>query len=248
MSYEFNQEEIQKISQLYPGLKFEKGEDIHTWEGLLKFDRIYRGYRIIGSFECKIIILPGYPNIIPLVHEVGNRTEEIAKKWGISDLRDLHSNPSLYKSACLCVRQEEKIKFPPGSTFIDFMENLAIPYFYGLSYFNENGKWPWKEYSHGGLGLLEYHANDKTEINQEKIADIIRALRNDPSSWRKYRKNLQRRVDGSKCICGSKKMFEQCHPDALQGLLKLKSDISDLNLNVYKLFQAAGETLLQNKN
>lgn len=242
MSYEFNQEEIQKISKTYPGLKFEKGKDIQAWEGILKFDRAYKGYRIIDSYECKIIIFPGYPTTLPWVHEIGNRTEEIARKWKISDLRDLHSNPSRYKSACLCVGQEEKIKLPPGSSFIDFMEKLVVPYFYGLSYFNENGKWPWKEYSHGALGILEYNSTDKIKTTEEKISDIVSALRAD-NKWRKNRKILQKLRTNCLCICGSNKLFKECHPDAFSGMLKLKSDIENLKLNAYKLFQIAGEML-----
>lgn len=246
MPYEFNQEEIKKISQLYPDLKFEKDKDIQTWEGVLKFDRVYKGYRIIDSYECKIIIFPDYPSVIPWVHEIGNRTEEIAKKWKISNLIDLHCNSNLYKSACLCVKQEEKIKFPPGSSFIDFIEKLAIPYFYGLSYFNENGKWPWKEYSHGALGILEYHSTDAVEATEEKIFDIVSALRAD-NKWRKNRKILQKLRNDCLCMCGSNKLFKECHPNAFNGLLKLKSDMVNLRLNTYKLFQMSGEKLRQIK-
>lgn len=240
MAYEFSELEINEITRKYPNLRLEKEDDILIWKGEINFDSVYKGYRIIDSFQCNIFILPNYPAKIPLFQEIGGRTEKIAEKWQIEDLRDLHCAPK-YHVACLCVRQEEKIKFPQGSSLLDFIDKLALPYLFALAYFEDYGKWPWKTYSHGVLGILEYYGNNEVKLN---IDEIIKDFRQD-KYWRKYRKYLMKWQDTRLCICGSKKLFSECHSEAWSGLKKINKHIIKSGLNPYKLFQLASKNLLK---
>jgi len=83
---------------------------------------------IIDSYQIRIIIPDNYPDSIPFVQEIGGKAKAIVEKYGIIDPRDFHWNPG-NGTACLCVKQQEKIKFPPRSTLVYFIENLVILYF-----------------------------------------------------------------------------------------------------------------------
>jgi hypothetical protein len=229
--YDFPPDEIAAMKKRFPKLKYEKKG---LWIGTLDFDREYREYRIIDSYEVAIRTYD-YPNRLPFVTSKDDRIKSIVEKYKIKDVRDLHWTDG--NGACLCVRQEEKIKFPPGSDFVYFMDNLVIPYFYGLSYFEENGYWPWLEYSHGGLGLLEYYAKDPIEQTAESIAALTDIFTGDKNNWRKYRAQIVNPNPNKACICGSGKPFSECtHALAWKGLARLRDDLKRLHLNPYKVF------------
>jgi hypothetical protein len=229
--YDIPTEEIVATKKRFPKLKHEKKG---IWTGVLEFDREYREYRISDSFEIAVGTYD-YPTHLPFVTETGGRIKAIAEKYHLKDIRDVHwTNGS---GACLCVRQEEKIKFPPGSDFVYFIDNLVIPYFYGLSYFEENGRWPWLEYSHGGLGLLEYYAKDPVEQTASSIAVLANVFTGDKDNWRKYRTQLMNPNSNKACICGSGNSFSRCsHTLAWKGLVRLHEDLKRLRLNPYKVF------------
>lgn len=231
MTYEFSKSEINEVYHKFPKLKLtQKG----VWEGTIDFDRTYRDYRIIDNYQIRIIIPDNYPDSIPFVQEIGGKAKAIAEKYNIKDPRDFHWNPG-NGTACLCVKQQEKIKFPPGSTLVSFIENLVISYFYGLSYFKDHKKWPWREYSHGGLGILEYYAENPVEQTKDTLETLSVVFRDDVN-WKKYRKHIKNPTNNKSCICGSKEPFAQCHSLAWQGLMRLHDDIHRLKLNAYKLF------------
>ncbi|PIZ44974.1 hypothetical protein COY31_01340 [Candidatus Wolfebacteria bacterium CG_4_10_14_0_2_um_filter_39_18] len=231
--YNFSQKEIDEVQIKFSKLKLDQQG---VWKGIIDIYAEYEGYQINDAFEILIITPSIFPSQPPLMIEIGGRTQAIAKKYKITDLRRLHCNPSQRNTACLCVRQEEKEKFPPGSNLVVFTENLVVPYLYGLSYFEKFGKWPWGEYSHGGLGVLEYHAEDPTEITEQGIRENTKLLRAD-ENWKEYSKQLRKPSSEKFCICGSRKPFRKCHKKAWQGLNRLYSDIHNFELNVRQLFQ-----------
>ncbi len=231
MVYEFSKSEINEVNHKFPKLKLTREV---VWEGTIDFDKTYRDYRIIDNYQIRIIIPDNYPDSIPFVQEIGGKAKVIAEKYGIKDPREFHWNPE-NGTVCLCVKQEEKIKFPLGSTLAYFIENLVIAYFYGLSYFKDHKKWPWREYSHGGLGMLEYYAEDPIEQTKDSLK-ILSALFHDDINWKKYRKHIKNPTNNKSCICSSKKLFAQCHSLSWQGLMRLHDDIHRLKLNAYKLF------------
>lgn len=232
--YNFSQEEINAVQAKFPKLKLEKQG---IWEGNLDFFVEYEGHQIKDAFEICIITPDTFPSQLPFLIEVGGRTQAIAQKHKVTDLRRLHCNSRQQNTACLCAKQEEKIKFPPGSDLLLFIDNLVIPYLFGLSYFEKYGKWaPWGEYSHGGLGILECHAEYPTDITEQDIREIAKILRAD-ENWKEYSKQLRRPSGEKFCICGSRKPFVKCHKLAWQGLQRLYSDIQNYGLNVRQLFQ-----------
>jgi len=232
--YSFSQKEISLVQAKFPKLRLEQQG---IWKGDLDFFAEYEGYQIKDSFKVCIVVPDTYLAQLPFLTEVGGRTQAIAQKYKITDLRRLHCNPRQYNTACLCAKQEEKIKFPPGSNLTFFIEGLVIPYLFGLSYFEKHGKWaPWGEYSHGGLGILECHAEYPDNITEQDIRDIAKILRAE-ENWKGYSKQLRKPSSRKFCICGSRKPFVECHKLAWQGLERLYSDIQDRRLNVRQLFQ-----------
>lgn len=230
--HEFSDEEISLVRKTYPGLNLIRRG---VWQGLLEFDATFGEYRIQDSYKIEIYAPAGYPNRIPLLLEIGGRTQEIASKYDIQDLRTLHQNPK-DGTACVCIRQEEKSRFPQGSNLVTFINDLVVPYLYGLSFFDENSRWSWREYSHGGLGLLEFYEEDLAEQVRENIEELVGHLRTEVN-WKAYSKQVRKPSPDRQCFCGSKRPFQICHPEAWQGILRLHADIKRLNLNPRGLFQ-----------
>ena len=134
--YDFSQEEINLVQAKFPKLKLEQQG---IWKGDLDFFAEYEGCQIKDSFKICIITPDTYPSRLPFLIEIGGRTQAIVQKYKIADLRRLHCNPRQQNTACLCAKQEEKIKFPPGSNLVFFIESLVVPYLFGLSYFEKHG-------------------------------------------------------------------------------------------------------------
>lgn len=231
MPYQFSEKEISDIKKLFPEIELKSLKGIYFWEGIIRFDRTFKDYRIIDVYNLRIIFLDEYPKSIPVVHEIGGRINKIQAKYKITDLRDIHYNPGTF-TACLCVKPMERIKFPDGSTFVDFLDNLVIPYFYGLSYFEENGVWPWEEYSHGGLGLLEYYVDCIKSMSKDDIVSTIKFLRQD-RNWKDYGKYLNKKKSRRMCLCGSGKLFGECHSKAWKGLQLLQDNVHSLSIDIY---------------
>lgn len=231
-TYQFSEEEIALIKNRFRRLDLVSPT---IWSGVLDFESEYNGNVIQDEYKIEIIIPVKYPAAIPIMREVGGRSEAVAKKYEITDLRNLHRNQS-NGSSCLCVRQEEQRRFPPGSNLLKFIDDLAIPYLYGLSYFDEHGRWPWGDYSHGGLGLLEFYSEDPIEQTREGVEELSTNFRLD-DNWREYSKQIRKPSPDKPCICHSGIPFQKCHYRAWLGLLRICTDIKRLGLNSNKLFQ-----------
>jgi hypothetical protein len=197
------------------------------WEGSFKLDAAYSGKQIIDLFQIQIIAGENYPNRIPALRETGGRVQAIASKYRV-ELADVHYNVGS-NTACVCVKQDETARFPPGSKLPTFIEGLVVPYLYGLSFFDETGRWPWTEFSHGGLGLLEFYAQDSTTPTREDLVKVGKMIRADPN-WRGYSKQLRRPSSGRKCLCGSGRPISECHYEVWQGINKLHAHMEQLGL------------------
>lgn len=230
--YDFPEDEISAVRNKFPKLTLMSAG---VWEGEIDIDAVYNGQQIKDNFKIGIVASDKYPDELPAMIEIGGRTDAIADKYKLTDRRDLHYNIKS-RVACLCVKQEERVKFPHGSNLVTFVDNLIVPYLYGLSYYDQYGKWPWGEYSHGGLGLLEFYAEDPTEQTKDDIEKVAKVFVAD-DNWKEYSRQLRKPSAFRACICGSKKQFQKCHPDAWQGLLLLHADIKRLGLNIYKLYR-----------
>jgi hypothetical protein len=124
----------------------------------------------------------------------------------------------------------ERAKFPAGSDLLVFVENLAVPYLYGLVQYERHGRWLWGEYSHGALGLLEFCGESGDESSMDDIRDIIATIRRE-ANWKDYHKQLRRPSGDRQCLCGSRKPFSRCHGRAWRGLQVLCAQLKHHGLN-----------------
>lgn len=221
---EFSAEEVAQVKERYPSLDY-LGDGV--WEGPFQLSATYNGKQIIDLFRIRIIANGNCPGGIPALREVGGRVQAIVSKYRV-ELADVHYNKSS-NTACVCVKQEETVRFPPGSKLPTFIEGLVVPYLYGLSFFDETGRWPWAEYSHGALGLLEFYTQDVSTPTREDLVEVGRLIRAD-LNWREYSKQLRRPSSERKCLCGSGQAISKCHYDAWQGVIKLHALLKGLGL------------------
>lgn len=220
MLYSFSQTEVADIKKHFPDLELvEQG----IWRGTLKFFHVYRDYRIADEYEVEISVPDDFPTTLPRMSEIGGKTEATAAKYQITDLRDLHRNPG-DGTACVCVKQEEHVKIPVGSSLVDYINILVIPYLYGLSYFNEQGKWPWSDYGHGFRGIIEFYGESSTPQGKELVNYLVCMLvfEADKSA---YIAQLTKLNPDAPCICGKYLTIAACHPNLLLGIERFRADI-----------------------
>lgn len=226
----FTDEEIFDVTHRYPRLQAVEGGVV---EGVLDLHAIYNGEERRDAFQVRIVAPPDYPNSMPALLETRGRTAAIAKKYGIEDYRDLHRNPGT-GMACLCVKQEERLRFPKGANLPHFIEELVVPYLFGLSHFDEYGEWPWPDYSHGALGIVEYYAEATDDPSQEAIGSTLDLLKQD-ICWRDFRKQIRKPSAMRMCVCGSNKPISRCHKGVWAGIIKLNADIQKLGLDMRQI-------------
>ncbi len=228
----FSTEEIAAVGNRYPQLRVTEDGVL---EGVLDLHAIYNGEERRDAFHVRIIAPSDYPGSMPSLIETGGRTAAIAAKHGIGDHRDLHRNPGT-GTACLCVKPEERRRFPKGSDLPRFIEELVVPYLFGLSHFDEHGKWPWPDYSHGALGIVEYYADAADAPSIESIGSTLDLLKQDVS-WRELRREIRKPSAMRMCVCGSRKPVSRCHKGVWAGITKLNGDIQKLGLNMRRVLQ-----------
>lgn len=214
-----------------------------TVEGGVIVHAEYEGEVITDRFEVRITSPDPASGRVPTLYEIGGRTVAIAAKWSRTDLRDLHRNPG-DGSACVCVKQEEATWYPPGSDLSVFIDGLASNYLYGLAYYERHGRWPWGERSHGALGILEFYADNAVPLTQADIEAIVPYFLKE-GNWLDYDRQLRRPRRG-RCLCGSGKLLEKCHPTAFQGVQKLAAEIRRLGIKRRGLFQKVKARLAKN--
>lgn len=225
-TYKFNTEEVKEVLLRFPKLHLLKPDIL---EGDIEINAKYDEIEIKDTFTIRVINQKN----IPKVFEIGGRVEKIEEKYNVKQRIDLHIYND--KSVCFGVFHELKLKFPEGSKLITFFDNLVIPFFYALSFYEKYKYWAWGEYSHGSLGILESYfgkVEDLSIIELKKIGAILRYS----SNWKDI--NIQfRRPSGEKsCVCGSSKSFEKCHPKAYQGLMYLYLNMKKKQINANKIF------------
>lgn len=229
----FTAEEISEVKNRYPRLRT---TDNGAVEGDIDLHAVYGGEERRDAFQVRIVALPDYPDSMPLLLETGGRTAAIATKHRIKDHRDLHRNPGT-GTACLCVKQEEAVRFPTGAGLLHFIEELVVPYLFGLSHFDEHGKWPWPDYSHGALGNLEYYGDAAEDPSNESISATLDLLKQG-GSWRELRRQIRKPSAMRMCVCGSRKPISRCHKGVWAGITKLNADIQRLGLDLRRTLQS----------
>ncbi|MDQ3749454.1 MAG: hypothetical protein M3367_10670 [Acidobacteriota bacterium] len=180
-------EDVKKsIREKFPTLNIVVENDIVFIRGILLLPED------IDEFIIEIELLEDYPDSIPIVRETGGRIP--------------HGKRHVFThgDCCLFVREETWKHYPKGTTIIDFLNKIVVPYFLAQACFEITGKWLWGERSHDIYGILESY---KEELKTNDIKLILRFIEYlAKSTLKKYRI----------CYCGSKKKLQNCHYQTLK--------------------------------
>ena len=224
------------IKKLYPGLSLIKKDGKYFLTGELEFRASYDkdkdilsiipgsiqtedDFSIKDKYKIEVELPTDFPRAFPLVRETNGRIQKIATKYNIKDIRDLHVNKDKNNAVCLCPKPAERLKYPDKVDIVHFLNNLVVPFFFGLSHYDLYGKWPWNEYGHGYLGILEFYSENK-DLKDMSIAKLCYECLSDTE---KELITMERRIKGHYfCVCGSKEIFKRCHKKALEGIWALK--------------------------
>jgi hypothetical protein len=212
----------------YPGLTLD-GKSV---SGHVKFNATYN-----REFNRFLILADGVIDTVgglALSGEFRIRIKERADKTAsalpavyveeVDVVPERHFNPA-DRSACLCSSLEETDFFQPEFQFRLFLEQLVVPFLYGQISYSQTGRWPWSEYAHGAIGLLESYSDI---ADRSKAEDCLRRLAHDRNVWPSIKAALQQKpyIKGhTPCFCPKMDKIRRCHPKALRGVLELQRDI-----------------------
>lgn len=139
-----------------------------------------------------VLVLPeNYPKSPPLLYCNDPRLP--------IDNIDRHIMP--HGQACLGVNAEIGMRWPPGSSIVDFLNNLVTPFLIWQAYYETHQKAPpWGGRSHFGQGVLEFYRENLGMTGNEPVVGFMRLL---------ARKNQPKGHEP--CPCGSGEKLRDCH-------------------------------------
>ena len=181
------------------------------------------GDHIVDAYTIEIDLTSGRFTDLPIVRVVDERILAASESHGV-ELEDVHVYGGM---ACLGIRFEENDALPDGYNLRDFINQLVIPFFYGQSYFESSGKWPWDEYGHRELGILEWYLRKSEKLTEDGVVRLHREIVLAPE-WQMLLgvvRNIGTVRRSTRCLCRLPNRFGQCHPDALAGLRRLKRNL-----------------------
>jgi hypothetical protein len=124
-------------------------------------------------------------------------------KLPIGDV-DRHIMPD--GSACLAVQAELRMRWPPGSNIVNFLENLVAPFLVWHAYYDQHHTAPpWGEPSHSAKGILELYAELLGDMSESCLIGFMRLL---------ARKNQPKGHE--LCPCNSGQRLRDCHRELVQ--------------------------------
>jgi hypothetical protein len=135
-------------------------------------------------------------------------------------------------SGCLCNPLEEDEVLLPRFEFKRYLGELVIPFLYGQLFYDKKGRWPWHEYAHGGVGLLEAYFLKRNPVKAE---ECLRRMYRELRLWQRLKPLLLQngRIKGhTSCLCPKRDHMRRCHPDALEGIRCLKHDIEHQKISL----------------
>ena len=232
-----NATDIEWLRERYPALKLAATGGV---SGAVEFSATYN--RQQNVFQ---ILYPGDEDItggLPLAGAFNISIEERGKDQdspsrlpalriaGITKNANRHISPD--DSACLCSPFAEKDFDTPKFLFRAYFERLVIPFLYGQMYYEKEKHWPWDDYSHGNLGILEAY---DTASNRGAVQECLQQLRRDTATWPQVRALLRQHraiSDSAPCICKWHHRMTKCHPRALRGIQQLRLDLRSMHVRV----------------
>lgn len=233
MLLNLNKKDAKFIKTKYPALKILSKNPLEI-VGTFEFHAIYQEYEIKDSYDIEIVSLPN--RVFPRIRETSEKIKTTAMKNN-KLLGDMHINIDDSFSACLCPPIQEKIYEKQDMGVTEFIEKYIVPFFYEQSYFRKNKKWPWGEYGHGIIGILESYLDYSS--NKETACLFLQVLE---EHCKKYNFNFnfytqqlkQKIIKGrNSCpVCASNDRWEKCHTETLESMRKLKSDLDTFKIKV----------------
>ncbi len=177
----------------YPNLHFYPQGDLVLVRGTLPIT--HEGEEL-DRYAVEIVLLADYPDILPLVFEVGGRVPRDA---------DHHINRETGE-ACLFLPDERWRVCPPGIGFLEFLSGPVRDFFLGQSVFQRTGEWPFGQRPHGAAGIREYYSE---LIGTSDLTVILGYL------WCLSRPALKGHWP---CPCGRGKRLRDCQRSQLEDL------------------------------
>lgn len=181
------------LSAQYPGLTLTKNDDgTCIVYGELKFNATYEGKTISDKFQIELAIPKEYPNNLPIVKETSGRIP-----------KEFHT----YKdggSLCLGAPLDVRMKFKKKPSLLGFVEELVIHYLYSFCYWEQHGKMPFGEFSHGGKGIIEFYIELFNVTSDIITLELLKILAENNYRGHHY------------CPCNSGNTVRHCHGELLR--------------------------------
>jgi hypothetical protein len=218
------------LNKSYPELQVVDQDGIF---GVLKFTATYNGEsgRFLILHENIIDNVGGLKLTGEFKIRIAERVNKSLSKLPALFIEEIEPEPARHfskdYSACLCSPLEEEDFLQPEFSLQKFLEELVIPFLYGQIYYSKEQRWPWQDYHHGNLGLLQSYGKIDKQNNAELAREFLNYLKQDVN-WPRL-KNILTLTRPSKqpCLCGSTSKLRDCHPEILPGLSRLKADLSN---------------------
>lgn len=142
---------------------------------------------IEDEYDIELYIKPGFPNILPLVRETGQRIPRTHHKLQGGWL-------------CLAAPTEIRLILRQSPTLLTLVESLVIPYLYSYSFLERHGRMPYGDLLHGDAGIRQYLAS---------LFDAAPCLQPERFLWLGSMK--KRDANKRACPCGSGRRLGRCH-------------------------------------
>lgn len=233
MLLNLDKEDVEFIKERYPALIISQENPLKI-SGILKFHAKFQEEEIRDNYEIELEHVEG--RVFPRIKEIGSKIADVAREKR-KRLEDMHINTGDVNSVCLCSPLEEKLYEKQDLSVRSFIEKYVVPFFYEQSYFSKNNRWPWGEYGHGIIGVLESYLDYKTE--EETVRLFLQVLKEHclkyNINYNRYGEQLkQKTIKGrNRCpVCVSGMRWEKCHEKSLEALRKLKKDMGIFSVEI----------------
>ncbi|MGC2745038.1 MAG: hypothetical protein WA672_17820 [Candidatus Angelobacter sp.] len=222
------------LAEKYPGLVVHDNAIIGKLSFIATYDENINQFFIMRDGEVDVggvVLSCEYQIRIVPRHKVTYSALPAVYVDGIEIVDDRHL--SFDHSACLCSPLQEKEFLFPAFNFPKFFEELVVPFLYGQSFYSKYNRWPWPEYAHGAIGLLESFV-DEQALDPDMSQNFLAVLAVDKRTWPNIKAALQRdQIKGhTPCFCPKHEQIRRCHPKALIGIRKLQQQVKYCSLTL----------------
>lgn len=198
-----------EVQTVYPNLHFYPENDRVVVRGSVP---IIDGGEELDRYSVEIVLKADYPESIPLVWETGG---EIPRHI------DYHINSG--GEACLFIHDERWRIYPPGTSFLEFLNGPVRNFFLGQSIFRRTREWPFGQRRHGVAGIRDYYGE---LLGTDDVTVLVG-----------YLECLSRPVlkGHLPCPCMSNNRIRDCHHDLINDLrAKIPWEIAERSLDAIR--------------